>query len=234
MSNTSQKNWGKSWLVFLVVFLLSCSQSLSFNIPSSSFSLFFSKPGTLLNVQKDSRNFPRRITVGINNYNRKTTRKEGNMIDTIDMDLNRNIVSNNKNNNDSGTFSKFFSSLCYLTSFSAWAWLLFSYSVSDVYASTNLDKGAKLFETNCVSCHVGGGNIIGYARGKTLQKKALEKYKIDTPEAIVSLLQEGKGVMPKYSEWVRKNGDVVPAKLSKDDMNDVAVYVLEQAKLDWK
>ena len=22
-------------------------------------------------------------------------------------------------------------------------------------------KGAKLFETNCVSCHVGGGNVIG-------------------------------------------------------------------------
>ena len=40
--------------------------------------------------------------------------------------------------------------------------------------------------------------------------------------------------MPKYSEWVRKNGDIVPAKLSNEEMNDVAVYVLEQAKVDWK
>jgi hypothetical protein len=30
-------------------------------------------------------------------------------------------------------------------------------------------KGARLFEDNCSSCHVGGSNIIGYARGKTLK-----------------------------------------------------------------
>lgn len=30
-------------------------------------------------------------------------------------------------------------------------------------------KGAKLFEENCSSCHVGGSNIIGYARAKTLK-----------------------------------------------------------------
>lgn len=30
-------------------------------------------------------------------------------------------------------------------------------------------KGVKLFEDNCSSCHVGGSNIIGYARAKTLK-----------------------------------------------------------------
>lgn len=33
-------------------------------------------------------------------------------------------------------------------------------------------KGAKLFEDNCSSCHVGGSNIIGYARAKTLKVRA--------------------------------------------------------------
>ncbi|GAB5030763.1 cytochrome c6 [Nannochloropsis oceanica] len=95
-------------------------------------------------------------------------------------------------------------------------------------------KGVKLFENNCASCHVGGGNIIGYARGKTLKEEALVKNKVASRAAIVSMLQQGKGVMPKYGSYTRKNGDVVPAKLSEQEMGIVADYVLEQAKAGWK
>lgn len=75
---------------------------------------------------------------------------------------------------------------------------------------------------------------LRYARGKTLKEEALAKYKVNTRTSIVSMLLEGKGVMPKYGSYTRKNGDVVPAKLSEQEMGVVATYVLEQAKAGWK
>jgi len=77
-------------------------------------------------------------------------------------------------------------------------------------------------------------HLIRYARGKTLKEEALSKYKFNTRASIVNLLTEGKGVMPKYSSYTRKNGDVVPAKLTEQEMGQVADYVLEQAKAGWK
>ena len=38
----------------------------------------------------------------------------------------------------------------------------------------------------------------------------------------------------RYSSYVRKNGDTVPAKLTEADMGLVADFVLEQAKAGWK
>lgn len=38
----------------------------------------------------------------------------------------------------------------------------------------------------------------------------------------------------RYSSYVRKNGDTVPAKLTHADMEIVADYVLEMAKEGWK
>ena len=75
---------------------------------------------------------------------------------------------------------------------------------------------------------------LRYARGKTLKEEALAKYKVNSRASIVTMLQEGKGVMPKYGSYTRKNGDVVPAKLSEQEMGVVADYVLEQAKAGWK
>lgn len=75
---------------------------------------------------------------------------------------------------------------------------------------------------------------LRYARGKTLKEEALVKNKVASRTAIVSMLQQGKGVMPKYGSYTRKNGDVVPAKLSEQEMGIVADYVLEQAKAGWK
>jgi len=41
-------------------------------------------------------------------------------------------------------------------------------------------------------CHTGGGNIIGFSRGKTLKTAALSKYGYDTPDAIAGLVRSGK------------------------------------------
>jgi len=67
-----------------------------------------------------------------------------------------------------------------------------------------------------------------------LKQEALAKYKVNTRDSIVHMLQDGKGVMPRYASYTRKNGDVVPAKLTDQEMALVADYVLEQAKAGWK
>lgn len=42
------------------------------------------------------------------------------------------------------------------------------------------------------SCHAGGGNIIGFSRGKTLKADKLAKYGYTTPEAVAGLVRSGK------------------------------------------
>jgi cytochrome c6 len=85
----------------------------------------------------------------------------------------------------------------------------------------DLTQGAKVFEANCAGCHVNGGNIV--RRGKNLKSKALQKNKVDTQEAIASLVTNGKGIMSAYGD-----------KLSLQEISDVSAYVLQQAAQDWK
>mmetsp|Transcript_23228 Transcript_23228/g.39929 ORF Transcript_23228/g.39929 Transcript_23228/m.39929 type:complete len:182 (-) Transcript_23228:595-1140(-) len=79
-----------------------------------------------------------------------------------------------------------------------------------------------LFENYCAGCHVNGGNIIFYARSKTLAKKALEKNGMDF-SAIVNLVTNGQGAMSGYG-----------SKLTESQIADVAQYVLDQAENNWK
>jgi len=88
-------------------------------------------------------------------------------------------------------------------------------------STNNLAQGAKVFEANCAGCHVNGGNIV--RRGKNLKSKALQKNKLDTQEAIASLVTNGKGIMSAYGD-----------KLSPQEIADVSAYVLQQAAQDWK
>lgn len=81
-------------------------------------------------------------------------------------------------------------------------------------------SGAKIFGTNCAACHTGGRNIV--AAAKTLKKEALEKYQMNSLEAIVHQVQSGKNAMPAF-----KN------RLSDKQIEDVASYVLEQAEKGW-
>ena len=82
-------------------------------------------------------------------------------------------------------------------------------------------NGAKVFSTNCAACHQNGGNIV--RRGKNLKQKALKKYGMDSLDAIVYLVENGKNAMPAY-----KN------RLSVQEIKEVSAYVLEQAERDWK
>jgi len=86
---------------------------------------------------------------------------------------------------------------------------------------TDLDSGAKVFKANCAGCHAGGGNIV--RRGKNLKLKTLHKRKVDTQDAIATLVTNGKGIMSAYGD-----------KLTPEEIANVSAYVLERAEQNWK
>jgi len=81
-------------------------------------------------------------------------------------------------------------------------------------------SGAKIFSTNCAACHMGGRNVV--AAQKTLKKEDLEKYNMNSLEAIIHQVQNGKNAMPAFK-----------GRLSEQQIEDVAAYVLEQAAKGW-
>ena len=85
----------------------------------------------------------------------------------------------------------------------------------------DLDNGAAVFKANCAGCHVNGGNIV--RRGKNLKLKTLHRRKIDTQEAIVTLVTNGKGIMSAYGD-----------KLTAEEIANVSAYVLQKAEQNWK
>ncbi|WP_016952802.1 cytochrome c6 PetJ [Anabaena sp. PCC 7108] len=82
-------------------------------------------------------------------------------------------------------------------------------------------NGAEVFSVHCAGCHINGGNII--RRGKNLKKNALKRYGMDSLAAITNIVTNGKNNMSAYQE-----------RLTTEEIENVAAYVLEQAEKDWK
>ncbi|MGB3265099.1 MAG: c-type cytochrome [Microcoleus sp.] len=82
-------------------------------------------------------------------------------------------------------------------------------------------NGAKLFSANCAACHIGGGNVV--MGMKTLKKDALEKYGMNSLEAVTAQIIKGKNAMPAFL-----------GRLKPEQIDDIAAYVLEQSEKDWK
>jgi cytochrome c6 len=83
-------------------------------------------------------------------------------------------------------------------------------------------KGAKIFNANCASCHAGGKNLV--QAQKNLKKEALDKYGMNSPEAIIAQVTNGKNAMPAFK-----------GRLKSEQIEDVAAYVLDEANnKDWK
>jgi cytochrome c6 len=82
-------------------------------------------------------------------------------------------------------------------------------------------EGAKIFSSNCASCHAGGRNLVKAA--KNLKLDSLEKYGMASVEAIIAQVTNGKNAMPAF------RGRLKPAQIES-----VAEYVLAQAQKDWK
>lgn len=86
--------------------------------------------------------------------------------------------------------------------------------------AVSLVDGAKVFKANCSACHVGGSNVI--MANKTLKKEALEKYGMNSLEAIKQQVTKGKNAMPAFS-----------GRLNETQIEEVAAYVLEQSQKGW-
>lgn len=90
--------------------------------------------------------------------------------------------------------------------------------------AVEVSNAAKIFNDNCASCHIGGGNIL--IPQKTLKKEALLKYlanyEQDSIQAIIYQVQNGKNAMPAFKD-----------KLSAQEIFNVATYVDQQAEQGW-
>ncbi len=88
--------------------------------------------------------------------------------------------------------------------------------------AADLENGKQVFlaQANCTQCHRGGINTV--VADKHLGKDALEKYNMDSLEAIARQVKNGKNAMPAYGR-----------RLSEEQIRDVAAYVLSQAEKGW-
>ncbi len=101
---------------------------------------------------------------------------------------------------------------------------LFIFTFINPAFAAETSEAAKIFSTNCASCHIGGGNIL--IAEKTLKKEALsqylENYDQDSVQAIISQIQIGKNAMPAFK-----------GKLSDQEILEVAAYIFQKAEQGW-
>ncbi len=90
--------------------------------------------------------------------------------------------------------------------------------------ASDLVRGGQIFNTNCVACHAGGGNVVKSER--TLSQSDLEAflptYMTGHETAIVAQVTYGRNAMPAFLDV-----------LSENEIADVAAYVENQASHGW-
>jgi cytochrome c6 len=99
--------------------------------------------------------------------------------------------------------------------------LLISPASAAAISEQPLTPAAQLFETHCIGCHVGGGNIV--RRRKTLKQRALQRNGVDSVDAIAALITHGKGLMSAYRD-----------RLSPAEINLLAEYVWQRSQNHWR
>jgi cytochrome c6 len=82
------------------------------------------------------------------------------------------------------------------------------------YPLPDLKTGEKLFISNCITCHANGNNII--IPEKSLKKEILQTNGMDTKNAIIYQIMNGKNGMPAFG-----------GRLKKIEIEAIANYVLE-------
>ncbi len=97
---------------------------------------------------------------------------------------------------------------------------VFLFSMGNTALAGDAAQGKMVFGTNCASCHLNGKNVVNAA--KTLSKADLEKYGMFDEEAIINQVTNGKMAMPAFR-----------GRLSAEEIENVAAYVLEQAEAGW-
>lgn len=84
----------------------------------------------------------------------------------------------------------------------------------------DIRNGENVFTANCSACHAGGNNVI--MPEKTLKKDALSSNQMDSMKAITYQVTNGKNAMPAFG-----------GRLSDNEIEDVASFVLDQSEKDW-
>ena len=84
----------------------------------------------------------------------------------------------------------------------------------------DLDAGEQIFSQNCTACHAGGQNVL--VSDRTLEKGALEYYKMNDVDKIIYQVTNGKNSMPAFGD-----------RLSSQDVENVANFVLDKAYKGW-
>lgn len=97
---------------------------------------------------------------------------------------------------------------------------LFTFALAQPAFAADASNGSKIFSANCAACHMGGRNVV--MADKTLKKAALTKYGMDSLDAIVTQVTNGKNAMPAFK-----------GRLNAQQIEDVATYVLEQSEKGW-
>jgi cytochrome c6 len=97
---------------------------------------------------------------------------------------------------------------------------LFTFALARPTFAADASNGAKIFSANCAACHMGGRNVV--MADKTLKKAALTKYGMDSLDAIINQVTNGKNAMPAFK-----------GRLNTQQIEDVATYVLEQSEKGW-
>ncbi|MBW4672126.1 MAG: c-type cytochrome [Cyanomargarita calcarea GSE-NOS-MK-12-04C] len=108
-----------------------------------------------------------------------------------------------------------------LSTFVLLIFLILTISITSPANAADIANGAKIFEANCAGCHINGGNILRW--GKNLKMNALKKYNMNSQEAIASIVTNGKNNMSAYKD-----------RLTEQEIQDVANYVLDQAEKNWR
>lgn len=109
--------------------------------------------------------------------------------------------------------------MLFLLRFIALCHLLLLFNIKASLAQ-DIEAGQQIFSQNCTACHAGGNNVISPER--TLQKEVLEKYEMNSVQAITNQVTNGKNAMPAFG-----------GRLSDEDINNVANYVLNQSEVGW-
>jgi cytochrome c6 len=105
-------------------------------------------------------------------------------------------------------------------------------SPSLALGGTSQDLTAQKFENSCAGCHANGGNIV--KRDATLYQSDLQKYGLEDPGELYSIIYGGKGSMPGFGEECQPKGKCTFGKrLTDGEIQDLTQYVLNQAAAGW-
>ncbi|MBD2778865.1 cytochrome c6 PetJ [Iningainema tapete] len=100
--------------------------------------------------------------------------------------------------------------------------VIFTFAFNRPAMAADAEKGAKIFSANCAQCHAGGKNLV--QANKNLRKDALDKYGMNSADAIIAQVTKGKGAMPAFK-----------GRLKPEQIEDVTAYVLDEANnKEWK